>query len=249
MKNYDAQAHMITHQVRGRIFHSTVPSAQLASELMASGAPAAIAEATAIFRAVLACQEVRDTQTRTAAIFAGSWKTKSSKISMPCSSCSFICIPVLCKASDALPPDLVAAMRCAVALGLEEIARIDVALAYTNIVLKDIANSCLGGQLLGDNNIGQRGREKLVRWMAHVDTYGLPAEYNSPNYASVAVRVLGRLAELTEDEHTRIRVRTMLARLGLSAALHVHPGIGCWAGPFSRAYSHAVFNANAFNAR
>ena len=47
--------------------------------------------------------------------------------------------------------------------------------------------------------------KKLVCWMAHVDTYGLPAEYNSPNYASVAVRVLGRLAELTEDEHTRIR--------------------------------------------
>ena len=57
------------------------------------------------------------------------------------------------------------------------------------------------------------------------------------------MRVLSRLAELTEDEHTRIRARTMLARLGLSAALHIHPGIGCWAGPFSRAYSHAVFNA------
>ena len=116
------------------------------------------------------------------------------------------------------------------------------------IVLKDITNSCLGGQLLSDNNIGRRGREKLVRWMAHVDTYGLPAEYNSPNYAAVAVRVLGRLAELTEDQHTRIRARTMLARLGLSAALHIHPGIGCWAGPFSRAYSLAVFNADAFNA-
>ena len=71
-ENYDAQAHMITHQVRGRIFHATIPSAQLASELMASGAPADIAEATAIFRAVLACQEVRDTQIRIAAIFAGS---------------------------------------------------------------------------------------------------------------------------------------------------------------------------------
>ena len=57
-KNYDAQTHMVTHQVRGRIFHATIPSAQLASELMASGAPAAIAEATAIFRSVLACQEV-----------------------------------------------------------------------------------------------------------------------------------------------------------------------------------------------
>ena len=246
-ENYDAQAHMITHQVRGRIFHSTIPSAQLASELMASGTPSAIAEAAAIFRAVLACQEVRDTDPHRGNF---RWELEDEVVEdlNAVQFVLFYCIPVLCKTSDALPPDLVAAMRRAVALGLEEIARIDVALAYTNIVLKDITNSCLGGQLLGDDNIGQRGREKLVRWMAHVDTYGLPAEYNSPNYASVAVRVLGRLAELTEDEHTRIRARTMLARLGLSAALHVHPGIGCWAGPFSRAYSHAVFNANAFNA-
>ena len=247
MKNYDAQAHMITHQVRGRIFHATIPSAQLASELMASGAPTDIAEAAAIFRAVLACQEVRDTQ-----LHRGNFRwEREDEVVEDLNAVQFVlfyCIPVLYKKSDALPPDLVAAMRHAVALGLEEIARIDVALAYTNIVLKDIANSCLGGQLLGDDNIGQRGREKLVRWMAHVDTYGLPAEYNSPNYASVAVRVLGRLAELTEDEHTRIRARTMLARLGLSAVLHIHPGIGCWAGPFSRAYSHAVFNADAFNA-
>ena len=246
-ENYDAQAHMITHQVRGRIFHATIPSAQLASELMASGAPAAIAEATLIFRTVLTCQEVRDTQPHRGNF---RWELEDEVVEdlNAVQFVLFYCIPVLCKTSDALPPDLVAVMRRAIALGLEEIARIDVALAYTNIVLKDITNSCLGGQLLGDDTIGKRGREKLVRWMAHVDTYGLPAEYNSPNYASVAVRVLGRLAELTEDEHTRIRARTMLARLGLSAALHIHPDIGCWAGPFSRAYSHAVFNANAFNA-
>ena len=246
-ESYDAQAQMVSHQVRGRIFHATIPSAQLASELMASGAPADIAEATAIFRAVLACQEVRDTEPHRGNF---RWELEDEVVEdlNAVQFVLFYCIPVLCKTSDALPPDLVAAMRRAIALGLEEIARIDVAPAYTNIVLKDIANSCLGGQLLGDDSIGRRGREKLVRWMAHVDTYGLPAEYNSPNYASVAVRVLGRLAELTEDKHTRIRARTMLARLGLSAALHVHPGIGCWAGPFSRAYSHAVFNADAFNA-
>ncbi len=246
-KNYDAQAHMITHRVGERTFHATIPSAQLAAELTASTEAAASAEAAAIFRAVLGCQEVRDTQPHRGNF---RWELEDEVVEdlNAVQFVLFYCIPVLCKASDALPPDLVAAMRCAVALGLEEIARLDVALAYTNIVLKDIANSCLGGQLLGDDNIGRRGREKLVRWMAHVDTYGLPAEYNSPNYASVAVRVLGRLAELTEDQHTRIRARTMLARLGLSAALRVHPSTGCWAGPFSRAYSQAVFNANAFSA-
>ena len=238
---------MVAHQVQGRIFHATIPSVQLASELMASGAPADIAAATAIFRAVLGCQEVRDTDPHRGNF---RWELEDEVVEdlNAVQFVLFYCIPVLCKTPDALPPDLVAAMRRAIALGLEEIARIDVAPAYTNIVLKDIANSCLGGQLLSSNNIDRRGREKLVRWMAHVDTYGLPAEYNSPNYAAVAVRVLGRLAELTADEHTRIRARTMLARLGLSAALHIHPGIGCWAGPFSRAYSQAVFNADAFNA-
>ena len=238
---------MVTHQVRGHIFHSTIPSVRLASELMTHGAPADIAEAAAIFRAVLTCQEMRDTDPHYGNF---RWELEDEVVE-DLNAVQFVlfdCISVLCQTSNALPSDLVVAMCRAIALGLEEIARINVALAYTNIVLKDIANSCLGGQVLSDKSISRRGQEKLLRWMEHVDTYGLPAEYNSPNYASVAIRVLGRLAELTEDERTRIGARTMLARLGLSAALHVHPDIGCWAGPFSRAYSHAVFNADAFNA-
>jgi hypothetical protein len=237
---------MLAHQVHGRVFHATIPSVQLASELMANGTPADIAEAADIFRAVLTCQEVREADPHLGNF---RWELEDEVVEdlNAVQFVLFYCIPVLCKTPNVLPPDLIAAMRSAIALGLQEIARIDVAPTYTNIVIKDIANSCLGGQLLNNEEIARRGREKLVHWMVHVDTYGLPAEYNSPNYASVAVRVLGRLVELTEDEHTRIRARTMLARLGLSAALHIHPGIGNWAGPFSRAYSHAVFNADAFN--
>ena len=51
---------MPAHQVHGRIFHATIPSVQLASELMANGTPADIVEAADIFRAVLTCQEVRE---------------------------------------------------------------------------------------------------------------------------------------------------------------------------------------------
>ena len=101
---------MVTHQVRGRIFHATIPSAQLASELMASGAPADIAEASAIFRAVLACQEVRDTQPHRGNF---RWELEDEVVEdlNAVQFVLFYCIPVLCKTSDALPPDLVAAMR------------------------------------------------------------------------------------------------------------------------------------------
>ena len=172
---------MVTHQVRGHIFHATIPSAQLASELMASGAPADIAEATAIFRAVLACQEVRDTQPHRGNF---RWELEDEVVE-DLNAVQFVLFYAFraVQTSDALPPDLVAAMRHAVALGLEEIACIDVALAYTNIVLKGHRQLLPRRPVVGHNNIDRRGREKLVRWMAHVDTYGLPAEYNSPNYA------------------------------------------------------------------
>ncbi len=243
--SYDADVHMATHRVHGRIFHATVPSVQLAAELMQRGGRADLAEAAAIFRAVLGCQELRPS-----APHRGNfrWELEDEAVE-DLNAVQFVLfhsIPVLLRSAAALPADLVEAMRGAVALGLGEIARIDVAPAYTNIVLKDIATSCLGGQLLGDAAIAGRGRDKLVRWMAHVDAYGLPAEYNSPGYASVAARVLGTLADLTDDQHTAVRARTMLARLALSAALHVHPALRCWAGPFSRAYSHAVLHPDAF---
>ena len=111
----------------------------------------------------------------------------------------------------------------------------------TNIVLKDIVNSCLGGELLQNSEIARRGRDKFVRWLERRDEYGLPAEYNSPNYAAVAFHVLDQLARLTDDDDTRIRARTALWRLGISAALRLHPTTGRWAGPFSRAYRLAAF--------
>ena len=115
MENYDAQAHMITHQVRGRIFHATIASAQLASELMASGAPTDIAEAAAIFRAVLACQEVRDTDPHRGNF---RWELEDEVVEdlNAVQFVLFYCIPVLCKGIRRPAPRLgrgYAPRRCA----------------------------------------------------------------------------------------------------------------------------------------
>lgn len=243
---YDAQAHMLAHTVGERVFHATIQSAMLAAQLLQNGTSKDVNEAGHIFRAVLEAQE-----TRTGDPHRGNFRWElEDEVVEDLNAVQFVLfyfIPALSENSARFPSDLVGDMRRAIELGLEEIARIDVGTAYTNIVIKDIANSCLGGELLADEKSAERGQKKLVRWMQHVDTYGLPAEYNSPNYAAVAVRVLGCLAALVQDGDTRVRARTMLARLGLSAALHIHPSTGAWAGPFSRAYRHAVFNGDAFN--
>jgi hypothetical protein len=141
---------------------------------------------------------------------------------------------------DRLPPGLQARVLETIRLGLEEIRRLDVLVAYSNITALDILNSCLGGELLRDVEIATRGYHKLVEWMALTDTYGISYEYNSPTYTAVTVRALKRLVDLVQDEDTRIRARTALARLGLSAGLHIHAGTGRWAGPHSRAYQPSV---------
>jgi hypothetical protein len=76
--------------------------------------------------------------------------------------------------------------------------------------------------------------------MAFTDLNGIPYEYNSPTYTSVVIRALKVLADHVQHDATRIRARTMAARLGLSVALHIHAGTGRWAGPHSRAYQPTI---------
>ncbi|MEE3233307.1 MAG: hypothetical protein VX294_04010 [Candidatus Latescibacterota bacterium] len=245
-ENYDEKLNLISHQVSGQTFHATIPSVQLASDLMSSNDELDISEAALIFRAVLACQEINQNDPHWGNF---RWEKEDNTVE-DLNAVQFVLfnfIPVLLKKSKMLPSKLVKDMRHSIALGLNEICKIDVALSYTNIVVKDIVNCCLGGQLLCNPEISFRGKNKLILWIEHVNTYGLPAEYNSPNYVSVVVRVLGSLVKLTDDKRIRICSETMLSRIGLSAALHVHPKTRNWGGPFSRAYSHAVFNPNAFN--
>ena len=77
--------------------------------------------------------------------------------------------------------------------------------------------------------------------MTHTNKNGIPTEFNSPEYASIAVDVLHTLVTLVRDEETQLRAKLMLYRLALSSMLHIHKGTGRIAGPFSRAYRPTVF--------
>ncbi|MFN8511285.1 MAG: hypothetical protein U0232_00780 [Thermomicrobiales bacterium] len=154
------------------------------------------------------------------------------------------CLEHLCaivwESDEKLPAGTRAAIRAALHLGLAEIARLDVGVAYTNICLLDCHNSILGGQILGARGWVERGARKLARWAAYTAASGAPREYNSPTYAGVDLHALAEIGEHADDPATRLLARLMEERLWLHAATHYHAPTAQVAGPHSRAYQNDV---------
>jgi hypothetical protein len=237
--DWDPEVCLLAKTTENGVFHESRKGAGLAARLVASGTPVDIALAERVLEAVLRCQERHENDPHYGNFF---WMAED-KVVQDLNAVEFCLehlIPMLLQHPDRLSPDWQARVRESIRLGLDEIRRLDVLAAYTNITLLDILNSSLGGELLGDQEIAARGYKKLVQWMALTDHNGIPFEYNSPTYSAVSIRALKRLIDLVQHEETRARARTALARLGLSACLHIHQRTGRWAGPHSRAYQPSV---------
>ncbi len=154
-----------------------------------------------------------------------------------------------------LPPDLRAEMLDAIALGLDEIDRLDVHPSYTNIALSDICNSVLGGEALGarltpagmsGDECVARGARRLYEWFAFSDRSGAPHEYNSTTYLAVDIERIAMLAAHTSDPEIALKARIAEERLWLHLAAHYHPRLAELAGPHSRSYFDGWSGASGY---
>jgi hypothetical protein len=212
--------------------------AELAATLVASGAPADLATAERLLDMVLSSQERHPDDPH-----YGNFPRLVGRPVEGFNVVGFILsalVPMMIEYQERLSPDLQARLVEGIRLGLEDLRRTDVNVSYTNPFVMDFAVTCLGGELLNDATIAERGYRKLVEWMEFTDRSGATYEYNSPGYTSVVIRALAPLVRLTRDEPTRQRARVMLWRVGLSAALHMNVATDRWAGPHGRAYYHTV---------
>lgn len=237
--NFDPGAALPAKTTEYGAFHEVRAGASLAAQLIANGAAEDIELAHIVLEAVLRCQE-RDP--RDPHLGAFRWMAEDTWIE-DLNAVTFVLralIPMMIRHGDRLRPPLHGRVLDAIRLGLGEIARLDVLPAYTNITALDIANTCLGGELLHDPALLARGRAKLATWIEFTNRSGHPHEFNSPTYLPVSLRALGGLVELSQDAATRSRARALLARLGLSAVLHLHHASGRWAGPYGRAYQPTI---------
>lgn len=238
-ENFNPDTYLLSNTTENGVFHESRRGARFAEELVANGTPDDLALADKVLDATLKCQEHRPDDPHYGNFY---WMAEDDVVA-DLNAVEFNLerlIPMMIRHRERLSPQMQQRVLEAIRLGLDEIRRLDVHVAYSNITMLDILNSCLGGELLHDAETAQRGYDKLVRWMQFTDQSGIPREYNSPTYTPVIIRALIRLIDLTRHEPTRIRAQTLLARLALSAGLHIHRGTGRWAGPHSRAYQPSV---------
>lgn len=237
--DWDPEVRLLAKRTENGVFHESRKGAGFAAQLVANGTPEDVALAEQVLETVLRCQERHPDDPHYGNFF---WMCEDDVVQdlNAVEFCLQALIPMMIRHGDRLPPAWQERVLESIRLGLDEIRRLDVLVAYTNITLLDVLNSCLGGELLGDGEIAARGYHKLRQWMAFTDQNGIPYEYNSPTYTAVSIRALKQLIELVRHQETRVRAQTALARLGLSACLHIHRGTGRWAGPHSRAYQPSV---------
>ena len=237
--DFNPATSMVKKTTEYGLFHESRRAARLAAELVANGEPQDLALAEQILAQVLKCQE-RDPRDPHCGNFT--WMREDDHVE-DLNAVEFVLealIPMLLRHADRLTPATRAQVLASIRLGLAEIERLDVLVAYTNITMLDILNTCLGGELLGDTRLAQRGYGKLAAWIEFTNRSGHPMEYNSPTYGAVTLRALKLLADLVQHQDTRQRALAMTARLALSVALHLHSGTGRWAGPHGRAYQPSV---------
>ena len=242
--NFNPETHLIAKTTENGTFHESRAGARLAERLVANGAPEDLALSENVLDATLSCQETDPEDPHCGNFY---WMAEDDVVG-DLNAVEFnleSLIPMMIDHGDRLSLAMQQRVRNAIRLGLEEIRRINVRVSYSNITALDILNSCLGGELLNDKDIAQRGYDKLAEWMAYTDQHGHPREFNSPTYIGVFVNAFKRLSDHVRHEPTRIRARTLSARIGLSVALHIHRGTGRWAGPHSRAYHPSVVCENA----
>lgn len=217
-------------------------AAALAEGLVAHGTVESLALAEEILAAVLHAQETRE-----GAAHRGNflWTFRAEAIG-DLNSVEFTLrhlIPLVIAHGDRLSTPTREHTLAAIRLGLEEIARMNVAITYTNVATMDCMNSILGGELLEDAAIAGRGYARLKELERDTLSHGTFCEFNTPTYTRVTHDALSQIATYTRNDEAGIRARALRARLALTAALHVHPRTGLWAGPQGRGHRYATLGA------
>lgn len=222
----------------GRV-HSTTNSLRYALALVKTGEPERLARAGKIIRKLISLQD-QDPASRTYGIWSWFYEEPLEKMAPPdwnwADFCGEILVELLKEHGGELPDDLVIKIRESLLHAARCIKKRDVQPTYTNIAVLGGSVTAAAGEILGEMELLEYGRERLEKFVAYTEFHGNFTEYNSPNYSFVVINACNDLIKLVEDERAKAAGEKILRFCWENIARHFHPATKQWAGPHSRAY-------------
>ncbi len=241
-ENFDPEVSMPATRTEHGVFHVTREAAGLARRLVANGNSEDMKTAERVYEALLACQESRPGHPHFGNF---TWMAEDSEVE-DLNAVEFVLSQLigtlrsdaekLREHSAALFERILQSVRD----GLAEVARLDVHPGYTNICVLDIVNTCLGAELLGDEQLFRRGARKLGVWIGFTIRSGHVMEFNSPTYLPICIEALTELSRAVQNSEVQALASAAARRLIVSAGVRLHPASGRWAGPHGRGYASST---------
>lgn len=263
-RGYSPERRMLGVEWHGPGYHTRVPngtwahptreSLEYARDLLATREPTQVARAAEVLRATLALQDT-DPLSATYGIWPWLLEEPLDAMAPPdwnwADFCGAALAETLVRHSEALPPDLLRAMRAGLGHAGWSIFRRNIRPGYTNIAIMGAGVALVAGELLAESRLTDYGRRRLRHIVEHTAEHGGFNEYNSPAYTPVALRECERILALVGDPAARDAAEALRREAWRTSAEHYHPGTGQWAGPHSRTYRDLldVGTASALSAR
>ena len=151
--------------------------------------------------------------------------------------CGSAIAQMLVEHSDQLDPVLQQKMAVSLYRASNAIKKRDVQPGYTNIAILGGGVCAIAGELLGDEQLLQYGRQRLESSVKHTATIDGFSEYNSPPYGKVVIGECERILQLAKDERVRVAAETLRNAAWKMIGQSFHPATQQWAGPHSRTSS------------
>ena len=243
---YDSRKHMIRTPLSSPGYHTTLTTGWVhptcgslwyALALLDSNKPNRLRRATLILSQVLPMQDV-DPQSPTFGIWPWFLEEPLQQMSPPdwnwAEFCGTPLVQITMSHRDRLPAPLAGQLDQSLLSAAEAIRRRNVGPHYTNIALMGTYVSYAVARFYHAADLLEYARGRLLGFWDYTQKQGAFAEFNSPAYSVVSIRVLARMHRDIDEVGISSLIDQLYDLAWMDVARHFHPPTNQWAGPHSR---------------
>jgi len=225
--------------LKGGYVHPTRDSLQYAVALLDSGDAERLKRAQDILRRVIALQD-QDPKSRTYGIWSWFAEEPLDKMAPPdwnwADFCGTQLLQVAIDHRRRLGEELRQKVKDSIIHAAYSIKRRNVGPGYTNIALMGTYVTITAGEMFGNAELLDYGKNRLRRFCDYTNSHGSFSEYNSPTYTAVAINEITRMLGHVKDPDSRRLIKKLNRFAWRHLARHFHPPTRQWSGPHSRCY-------------